>query len=78
MSDHESTLPKARIKACADQARINAHHHGCDDSTAAMDLLCAFALICQQNGADPETALKPAWHWAKEATEMLFPRDMVN
>ncbi|MBN2760040.1 MAG: hypothetical protein JXQ79_06045 [Rhodobacteraceae bacterium] len=71
-------LIKARIKACAQQARLNAHAHGGDDSEAANDLLCAFALICLQNDADPEVLIEKAWPYCKQATTLIFASRPVN
>lgn len=78
MSDHDNMLIKARIGACADQARLNAHNHGGDDSTALMDLLCGFVLICQQNRADPEQAMKNAWPQCQRAVAGIFKPNEVN
>lgn len=78
MSDHDTMLIKARIGACADQARLNAHNHGGDDAEALNDLLCAFALICQQNGADPEAAIQSAWPHCQRAVTLIFKPAEVN
>lgn len=78
MSTHETMLIKARISACADQARLNAQNHGGDDSAAATDLLCAFALICQQNGADAEQSFKLAWPHCQRAVADIFKPERPN
>jgi hypothetical protein len=71
-------LTKARIKACAMQAEMNANNHGGDSATAAADLLCAFVLISLKQGAKPDLAKDAMWEHAKAAVKVFFPKGALH
>ncbi len=74
----EATIIKRRIEACVMQAQMNARNHGGDNATAAMDLICAFALITVKSGGDPDAMLKKSWENAKLVVADFWPEARVN
>jgi hypothetical protein len=72
------TLAKRRIEACVTQSQMNARNHGGDNAEAAMDLLCAFALIVGKSGGDADAALSKAWTNAKVVVADFWPDRKIN
>lgn len=67
-----------RIETCATQACLNAHHNGLGVEAAAMDLLCAFALLVRNSGGDPDDTMQAVWGHAKSCVTGFWPKPTLN
>lgn len=79
MAEQNPEIIKRRIEALVMGAQINAQNHGGDNATAAMDLLCALALISTKSGAALDKVLSPAQVAnAKEVVADFWPNQRLQ
>lgn len=76
--ERDARLTKRRIEACVKQAQMNARTMGGDNATAAMDLLCAFVLICNKTGAPVDQVLVATIGHAIICVDDFWPKERVN
>lgn len=76
--ERDAKLTKRRIEACVKQAQMNARTVGGDNATAAMDLLCAFVLICNKTGAPVDKVLVETIANAIICVNDFWPTERVN